>query len=116
MEINKKIITVLLLCICFSFSVSALNLSIDVNEFQLRVEKCNGELVGIYYNESIELGYNDYILILQERETNLTYMEMVSYPVEILNTYKKPLTIFTIILMMLILIIIFYSLYIYLTK
>ena len=116
MEITKKISMVLFLCIVFSFSVSALNLTIDVNDFQLRIEKCNGELVGIYYNETIELGYNDYILILQEKETNLTNMEMVSYPIEILSLYRKPLTIFTIILMFLFLIVLFYSVYIYLIK
>lgn len=56
----------------FAVNVNAFNVTFDCGNYQCKVLTARGYLVGIYTNETINMGINDYIVILEERPLNLS--------------------------------------------
>jgi len=109
-KIKKKEIIVFWMILLISTGVKAVNVSFDAGEYQFRVEDANGDLVGLYVNSSANLGLNDYVLILEERPMNMTYMDILYYPLNFIEDNIIPATVFIAVLFICGLFILFYKL------
>jgi len=110
MESNKKREIIFLLLVGLSISVNAVNVTFDAGHYQFTVYRGDGTYIGTYINSSVQLGLNDYILLLEERPLNMTEIDMIQYPINLIDEYKKSIVMLSAIILMVCLLAIFFML------